>query len=362
MNISSSLSSSPSASATKAVKSFFSNTSSVTLKRSRKRSKLLNGTTTLTNNFNNCQTVNFDISQKLLVGNKPGKLNAGSKKINKKETNKEKKQTQKQQQQQLQHHSNFEPSSKKFAIDSSKKSLPTNTEPLTFQGLKFLNTSNPVNREEVDLHIKELSLLDLHSSEDDSNERLACSLKKNLRPLVNLTVKAPPKKIPIISISCSDTSNPNGNSTVSSETTVTGKESENLSATKDEGTVNNPECETNGQLSKLKQYWNKSSIDSDSGFSTKSSTDSLNIKKKLKQSKSIISLASNTHGEQSSIQNKRKKQNTSGQYTCTSDSQVYIDAESLVNPIVKVVVKSVSLDNDTLQHMKNLDLNQDLSK
>jgi len=303
------------------------------------------------------------MSQKLLVGNKPGKLNAGSKKINKKETKKEKKQTQKQQQQQLQHHSNFEPSSKKFAIDSSKKSLPTNTEPLTFQGIKFLNTSNLANKEEVDLHIKELSLLDLHSSEDDSNERLASSLKKNLRPLVNLTVKAPPKKIPIISISCSDTSNPGGtggNSTVSSETTVTGKESDNLSATKDEGTVHNPECETNGQLIKLKQYWNKSSIDSDSGFSTKSSTDSLNIKKKLKQSKSTISLANNSQGEQSSMQNKRKKQNTSGQYTCTSDSQVYI--ESLVNPTVEVVVKSVSLDNDTLQHMKNLDLNQDLSK
>ncbi len=286
------------------------------------------------------------MSQKLLVGTKQTKLNSGVKKLNKKDNKKEKKQKQ-----QNQSNSNFEPLSKKFAVDKSKKNiLSTNNQPLKFQGLKFLNTNNIINKEEVDLDIKELSLLDLHSSEDDSNERFASNLQKNIRQLVNLPVKTS-KTIPIISISGLDTGY--SKSSYSSFGTVTKA---------DACVTNNGDSETTNQLNRLKDEWKKSSIDSDSGVSTKSSTDSLNSKKKLKQSKSIISLLSNSHDDQKSTQNKRKKQNNSGQYTCNIDNQVYIDTTNLADPNIELVVNSISLDNDTLQNMKNLDLNQDLSK
>ena len=140
-----------------------------------------------------------------------------------------------------------------------------------------------------------------------------------------------------------------------------------------------------------KRFLKKSSIDSDSGVSAKSSCDSLN-KKKLKESKSTssftgtgsISLTLNS-------QNKRKKQNNNDQYCSykssngTNKSSISIVSTSLpsssignvpvdkdnnlTNKNAKLLVdgnmtsvKSLTLDIDTLQNMKNLDLNQDKSK
>lgn len=133
-----------------------------------------------------------------------------------------------------------------------------------------------------------------------------------------------------------------------------------------------------------------------SKVSTKSSTDSLSTKKKLKQSKSVVSLPvvkSDSFGCHNS-QNKRKKQSNSEQYDCnhirnsslnSNSHNYYPDVPSSFNssscPVATCsdkyldpknnkklgqpnmeTSKSPSLDNDTLQHMKNLDLNQDLSK
>ena len=62
--------------------------------------------------------------------------------------------------------SNFEPLTKKLAVAStSDASLK-----LFFGASNSKDTNNNSKKDEVDLDIKELSLLDLHSSEDDSNE------------------------------------------------------------------------------------------------------------------------------------------------------------------------------------------------
>ena len=138
-----------------------------------------------------------------------------------------------------------------------------------------------------------------------------------------------------------------------------------------DGNSSNPENDRAEQeseqrrLKKYKQYWKNASLDSDSGVSIKSSCDSLNSKKKLKESKSIIGVCP------PSTQNKRKKQNNSEQYNNRNGAgQTFlIDLNSSLHSMAKsskhadtLEVKSASLDIDTLQHMKNLDLNQDIPK
>jgi len=63
----------------------------------------------------------------------------------------------------IRHANNFEPLTKKLAVDSNPE-----------LGLKLIlsriNSKNSSKKDEVDLDIKELSLLDSHSSEDDSTE------------------------------------------------------------------------------------------------------------------------------------------------------------------------------------------------
>ena len=68
---------------------------------------------------------------------------------------------------------NFEPLNKKFAPDADIKTV---AQTFSNNDLKLINLnslSQKVKRDEVELHIKELSLLDLHSSEDDSAEILS---------------------------------------------------------------------------------------------------------------------------------------------------------------------------------------------
>jgi hypothetical protein len=136
------------------------------LKRPGKRSKLLAGNSTSTSKtiLSGKQSTNSEIAQKV-AANKQLKLSA-----QKKSTKKEAKQHAKQHQRsENSFSSSFEPSSKKFAIDSEAKEAPS------FRALEFLSGHHLAksSKEEVELHIKELSLLDLHSSEDDSSDRLA---------------------------------------------------------------------------------------------------------------------------------------------------------------------------------------------
>ena len=77
-------------------------------------------------------------------------------------------------------------------------------------------------------------------------------------------------------------------------------------------------------------------------------------------------------------QNKRQKQSNNDQYS-NSSSNLYIEASSTIHSIARNStndeslsskelkqksdpVNALTLDNDTLQNMKNLDLNQDLPK
>ena len=103
------------------------------------------------NNLNSSSSVNHEIPQKITL-NKQAKLTGTKKKNNKKEK-KEKVNVKQSHQQNIRTESifssNLEPLSKKFAVDTASKS-----------------------KGEVELHIKELSLLDLHSSEDDSTDRI----------------------------------------------------------------------------------------------------------------------------------------------------------------------------------------------
>ena len=63
----------------------------------------------------------------------------------------------------IRHTTNFEPLTKKLAVDA-------NPELSLKLILSRIGTKNSSKKDEVDLDIKELSLLDSHSSEDDSNE------------------------------------------------------------------------------------------------------------------------------------------------------------------------------------------------
>ncbi len=150
-----------------------------TLKRSRKRSKLLN-----TNKINqttlstaNQDSITTGITSQTKINNKLAKLNNSLTTSNKAITKKEKKEKLKQNK----INSNFEPLNKKFAGDSSTTNA-TSTESIILAYNKpeknIILMNKPINsqtkakKEEVELHIKELSLLDLHSSEDDSEELL----------------------------------------------------------------------------------------------------------------------------------------------------------------------------------------------
>lgn len=388
----SSLSSSPVAS-NKITNSCFSTSTSInklfTLKRSRKRtSKLVssNSTHSTSTSKTNKQPGNcLELAQKVTgSGNKQLKLN-GQKKLTKKEKNEKQKQQQQQNHQRNSENSfssSFEPLSKKFAIDK---------EP--FQGLKFINGHHlaKCNKEEVELHIKELSLLDLHSSEDDSSDRLA---QRNGIPdrdgQYYPTLTTSQSIIPVISIASETSITSHKQQT--SETSFATINQENSISNSSINTVNydgnssSPEndldlSENQSQRSKkYKQYWNKNgSIDSDSGVSIKSSCDSLSTKKKLKESKSqIVSLTTQSQSI-TTAQNKRKKQsnNEQSKYNRNGTGQTFlIDLSSSLHSVAKsskhasdatsVTVLSEShssnLDIDTLQHMKNLDLNQDLPK
>lgn len=150
-----------------------------TLKRSRKRSKLLN-----TNKINqttlstaNQDSITSGNTSQTKINNKLAKLNNSLTTSNKAITKKEKKEKLKQNK----INSNFEPLNKKFAGDSSTTNA-TSTESIILaynkpeQNIilmnKPINSQTKAKKEEVELHIKELSLLDLHSSEDDSVELL----------------------------------------------------------------------------------------------------------------------------------------------------------------------------------------------
>lgn len=305
-------------------------------------------------------------------GSKQLKLN-GQKKLTKKE--KTEKQQASSRQQYVQRHSensfssSFEPLSKKFAIDN---------EP--FQGLKFINGHHlaKCNKEEVELHIKELSLLDLHSSEDDSSDRLAHRNGIASKKLLDLHTSQ--SVIPVISIAAEAT-HPGHRQTggtfvaISQENSISNS---SINTANYDGNSSSPENDLESEQSRLKkykQYWKNNSIDSDSGVSIKSSCDSLNSKKKLKESKSIVSLSTTAVSSSPSTQNKRKKQSSSEQYNNRDGTgqTSLIDLSSSLHSIAKssrqsssldgVLSKSeLSLDIDTLQHMKNLDLNQDLPK
>lgn len=373
-----------------------------TLKRSAKRSKLLNGSPSsaksLFTNINGKQSTNFDISQKL-VSNKQAKL-SGSKKISKKD----KKEKISKQQQDLSLKTNYlnnmEPLSKKLAIDSDSKTNHVINDNQAFQGVKFLTGTNQEkagNKEEVDLHIRELSLLDLHSSEDDSSERLVGEALGGKKITSTMLMKNSSNRSTISAISVSNMgiTNPSiqKKMIMSSNYALTDSFSNSsINTVNDGGISSSPEIDEQNdqrQSKKYKKYWKKSSNDSDSGLSVKSS-DSMNNKKKLKESKSIISLSMidcNTPTRNS--QNKRKKQSNNDQYSESNNmnhpsNQTFLE-NILVNSLPKTsvsgeltssnnpnpssfknlsldTVNSLGLDNDTLQHMKNLDLNQDLPK
>jgi len=78
---------------------------------------------------------------------------------------------------------NFEPLSKKFAVASdfgaAETSTATNTSSVM---ISAVSNSGGVKKEDVELHINELSLLDLHSSEDDTDRQQLIRFK-------NLTLK-----------------------------------------------------------------------------------------------------------------------------------------------------------------------------
>lgn len=136
------------------------------LKRSRKRSKLLSN---LSNTSKINQTVsnqNQDLTTTVATQNKINtklaKLNIVSKSGSKKEK-KEKLLKQTKMSSIV-----FEPSNKKLALDTTNHVNQADN-------LNNVDTNlavNVIKKEEVELHIKELSLLDLHSSEDDSAELL----------------------------------------------------------------------------------------------------------------------------------------------------------------------------------------------
>lgn len=307
-------------------------------------------------------------------GSKQLKLN-GLKKLTKKEKNEKQQASSKQQQ--IQRHSensfssSFEPLSKKFAIDN---------EP--FQGLKFINGHHlaKCNKEEVELHIKELSLLDLHSSEDDSSDRLAH--RNGIASKKSFELHTSQSVIPVISIAAEATHPSHRQTggtfvaTINQENSISNS---SVNTANYDGNSSSPENDLESEQSRLKkykQYWKNNSIDSDSGVSIKSSCDSLNSKKKLKESKSIVSTTAVSSSP--STQNKRKKQSNNDQYNNRDGTgQTFlIDLSSSLHSIAKssrqshnsssldvVLSKSeLSLDIDTLQHMKNLDLNQDLPK
>ena len=300
------------------------------MKRSRKRSKLLSSSNAtpslisassvksvlahLTSHSN--ASNNPDLSKKLTSG-KQTKLAA---------TKKEKKEKSKVPHAPKKIESNFEPVSKKFAVDSDPSIGPQMT-----------SINLMTKKEDVELHIKELSLLDLHSSEDDSADRLA-RFHKDAESSSNPDTD-PPKSM------------------------------------KEQRRIN-----------KLIQYWKKSSLDS----TDKADSDTAPIKKKINaksDTKSIISLPllvqsdSNLYNNQNQ-QNKRKKNNCNNElYSSNSNSptlssslisvsssfpsclsESYSDNNLNHNNNNKKPTSRIpdpTLDNDTLQHMKNLDLNQE---
>ena len=255
------------------------------MKRSRKRSKLLSSSNAtpslisassvksvlahLTSHSN--ASNNPDLSKKLTSG-KQTKLAA---------TKKEKKEKSKVPHAPKKIESNFEPVSKKFAVDSDPSIGPQMT-----------SINLMTKKEDVELHIKELSLLDLHSSEDDSADRLA-RFHKDAESSSNPDTD-PPKSM------------------------------------KEQRRIN-----------KLIQYWKKSSLDSTDKADSDTAPMYSSNSNRPTLSSSLISVSSSFP-------------------SCLSES--YSDNNLNHNNNNKKPTNRIpdpTLDNDTLQHMKNLDLNQE---
>lgn len=132
-------------------------------------------------------------------------------------------------------------------------------------------------------------------------------------------------------------------------------ESSNL----DSATSNNNKKER--RIDKLIQYLSKSSLDStaNSISSSTSSNESLQLKKLISNSIND-QLIQQTH---TNSQNKRKKNETNDLISSSLPSTNTLNENNSIDKQIQdeTTTKSLSLDNDTLQHMKNLDLNLDLS-
>ncbi|RNA06226.1 hypothetical protein BpHYR1_032504 [Brachionus plicatilis] len=175
-----------------------------------------------------------------------------------------------------------------------------------------LNQPVTLKRDEFDLQIGELSLLDLHSSEDDSSHH----------DLNN-------KKMPI-RLAATNSKTDNLSEIISKRIKYTQNSHEQSNG--------NGECEQ--KLDKFIKYFK--SLDS--------------TEKECSAKKSLDSLLSPPSPPSHKIQNKRKKKEP---VESSSSPIVFI---SLEQPSIPKSTFSLNLENDTLLHMKNLDLNTEQSE